>query len=381
MQRVGRSSVAIAIALGIALIASLGAGGGTRALVSSINLSGNDWYSSIADVDGRLILSGRRAGSLVVSGSVLYSKSPARCHAAIVEPATLKLTHRTAGDCENPALYGRRVLPVNQERGPGVVTTVRIAHVVPGSPGFELGPVVMTYSTYSDTAAEWTYGDGSLWLYDVATTHGSELLRISDTTGRVLQRIAMPSLSRPIIAADADGLWMVPGVTSGWTGHPALGLYHVGVSARAPTLAFTSKANAEWMVASGHSVWIDFNHYPKQSTLWRFTGLDATPAFHTSAISLLNQTMANGSSAIAGNEADGLWTISPISSPPGGEAIRFQPDSGRWARIASVGVSGRWQAATLNGALFVLNPPATLLPAGRAVGFSALYRVTPPASG
>jgi hypothetical protein len=62
----------------------------------------------------------------------------------------------------------------------------------------------------SDTNAEWMCGDGYLWIYEPSTTQGSELLQISPTSGAVLDAIAMPMISRLLMAANADGLCSSP---------------------------------------------------------------------------------------------------------------------------------------------------------------------------
>ncbi len=127
---------------------------------------------------------------------------------------------------------------------------VRIAHVDPAARDrYTLGPIVMTYPQCSDCQAQWIYGDGSLWLYDTYTgslssPHG-ELLRISDATGKVAQRWAIPQNPRELLAVDADGLWFAPSVEGGEPRHtPASqmvryeSLYRVRPGAQAPVPVF-----------------------------------------------------------------------------------------------------------------------------------------------
>jgi hypothetical protein len=91
----------------------------------------------------------------------------------------------------------------------------------------------MTYPQCSDCDAQWIYGDGSLWLYD--TYNGS--------------------LSRP---------------------HGEL--LRVTPCARAPVPVFKiPSGRALWLVAAGHTVWLEADGERSRSTLWRLQGPDATP--------------------------------------------------------------------------------------------------------
>jgi len=89
----------------------------------------------------------------------------------------------------------------------------------------------------------------------------------------VLQRLAMPDVPRPILAADDDGLWMAPAVNSG--GHT---VYHVelGASAAVPVFSLPGLQYAAWVVAAGHDVWLDVGSGSTTETLWRLVGASAT---------------------------------------------------------------------------------------------------------
>ena len=352
--------------------------------VRSLDLSHSAGYESLALVGGRLILSGGPYGSLFPSASIAASPhSPVapRCWSAVVNPATLKLSRLRTGDCEDPALYGVRVLPVNfVDNGRPHTSTVRIARVTPY--GYTVGPVVVRYSEASDTNAEWTYGDGYLWIYEPASTRGSELLQVSATSGAVVDTIPMPMISRPLLAADADGLWLAPAVESGWSGHPARALYLVAPGARRPRIAAHQVTLARWLVAEGHSVWADVTHYPKPSTLWRFDGPTARPVFHRSLGAALDYgEFGYGEPGYAGG-ASGLWAVVPRS---GQQVIRIDPNRGQTTRITTIHPQPSYQTGELQpplvafrGAAYFLDPPAQ---AGtypyRRGGFSALYQVTP----
>jgi hypothetical protein len=114
------------------------------ARVARLDLSKSDKYSGITVVDDRILL----------YGSTSQSNDPEvanTCYSARVDPSSLRLGDERSGSCADPSLEGRQVLPVFATDkdlpacscGPSGV--VRIAHVVPHSPGYTLGPVVMTF--------------------------------------------------------------------------------------------------------------------------------------------------------------------------------------------------------------------------------------------
>jgi hypothetical protein len=96
----------------------------------------------------------------------------------------------------------------------------------------------MRFNDLSDTRPVWTYGPGTLWIYDVAAVDSAgrraraELIEISTRTGKVVRTVRMPSLVRPLLAADADGLWIAASPGTG-AGTPAP-IYHLAAGAAAP---------------------------------------------------------------------------------------------------------------------------------------------------
>lgn len=206
-------------------------------------------------VEGDRIFVGANAGST--------------CRLAVLSAATLRLLTDAAISCDDPRLDGEPVMPVEATSPRSQTGTVRIA-VRTGATGVvSLGPVVMHYPNISDGRPEWVYGGGSLWLYDVGTPSApgtaaipATALRISTRTGTVLQRVAMPVLSRVVLAADDDGLWFGPSSETGWLPHraPAL-VYFVPLGASHPTVlrqAPTAGAHLDWIVASGHTTWVSW---------------------------------------------------------------------------------------------------------------------------
>ncbi|MGD1051212.1 MAG: hypothetical protein ABR947_09095 [Solirubrobacteraceae bacterium] len=391
-------AIAVAAAFAISNAAAAGAPShATTAMVAELNLSRGDLYDAISVVDGRLLLSGGHGDgdSLLPSGAGAASphSPPGRCETALVDPATLTLSDEQHGGCEDPRLYGLDVLPINFiDNGTTNGSSVRIAHATPGG-GYRIGPVVMTYSEYSDTDAEWVYGDGDLWIYDCLTTRGSVLLRVSQRTGAVLQLIHMPDVDRPLLDADGDGLWLAPAVNSGFEPPSANGVYRVAPGMSRPVLVtqLNPEDDVAWIVASGHSVWLDVNHAGRTETLMRFNGENRTAVLDVSARprSNFDVDFGSGQPSYAGDATDGLWTVGvQLPDYPQQRVARIDPTTGRSVTVATIAPPDGYQmeyrsppVVLMDGSLFFLDPPELYYPgggAGQAVsGPSVLYRVTP----
>jgi hypothetical protein len=315
-------------------------------VVATLALPRADRFDAIATVGGRVILSGGPQGSLAISASDALGAVDCDS-AAVVAAATPALTDALTGHCDDPALYGRRTLVINSFiNGNADGGNVRIARATPA--GTALGPIVMTYTELSDTDAEWVYGDGSLWLYDCLTSDGSELLRISPATGAVLQTIPMPDIDRPLIAADADGFWLAPAGNSG--GH---GVYHVAPGMTRARLVGGTGHGALWLVAAGHSVWVDVNNHPRPATLLRFAGDRLVATAHSKPSLSIGEFGYGEPKFVAG--AGAIWTVQ------GQEVLRIDPATGRVAPYARLpGAYGQPTPVALGGWMFVLESPTRL---------------------
>jgi hypothetical protein len=382
--------VASAIGYGVSPTVSDATGVGR---VTMLNLTKSDRYESISVVGSKIVLYGPASLSLTASAAT------STCSSAVVDPSMLALSDVRSGSCANPAVFDRSVVPaISLDKklpfaGGGKTEIVRIAHVTSRSPGYALGPIVMTFAelAYEQTEPSWIYGGGDLWLYD--WTNHFDLLRISATTGAVLQRLSVPKIQSPLLAFNDEGLWIAPrGESSG-------PLYRLTPGATEMSAAFKLGANgfAWWLVASGDSVWIDVQQrgVPKSPTVWELRGPDAVPVWHESASPEFRLVAEQGPlfspSMVVGDGSDGLWTV--LVSPSGlkQQVIRADPRTGKLTVVATLspgyspGASGglapalaTWQAATFDGSLFLLDPPALVRPTAEQVGgFSALYRVTP----
>ena len=132
--------------------------------------------------------------------------------------STLALSDIVEPFCDSPLLSGHSVVAV-QQGSRSMLTSVRIAHLSPTGQ-VEVGPVVVTYEEASDTHLESVYAAGSLWLYAPDTPGGGgRALRISETTGQVLQDTPVsPAMDRPVIGANENGLYLAPNPETGFLG-------------------------------------------------------------------------------------------------------------------------------------------------------------------
>ena len=340
-----------------------------------LSLARGSWFDQVATTDSGIRVSGEvesnpRAGSTCVS--------------AVVTSDPLRLGPTDQGSCGNPVLSGQTVDTVNSLLPHSYTATLAIDHIDPQTGHVVVGPVVMTYAYVSDTRPVVADADGSLWIYDVATTAGPEVIQASASTGVVEDTVPVPGLYRPLLAADDDGLWIGEsdqgGECSG-CGPPSL-LYHVSSGATSATVAVADSTSvACWMVADGHHLWVGVgaDQACVVQSIRRFDGPSAQPVFDVSAgpFDQFN---------VVGGEANGLWTVlpyPPTSRLPTGPyrlaILRIDPDTGRES-VAKVlppmalpvyywNTSQLW--TFLDGAVYLLEPPIQ----PNHLGFGTLVRV------
>jgi hypothetical protein len=275
------------------------------------------------------------SGPLSLNGAVASTDPNAPCIRTPLDLGTLTLGAVTTGACGDPALSGERVAidVINPDGGSLAFTTsiaVTVTDPKTGTP--KTGPVIMRISEASDTNPVEAFGGGSLWIYDVDTSNGPEAIQVSATSGQVQDVVRTPELYRPIMVANADGLWLGNSIE----GSPVAGtLFHVAPGSHMVTTVVPSPNDAvDWMVADSGHVWAAIR--PNSSTLltlWRFDGPKATVAFRTPEPSL-----EAGTNFVVGDQQDGLWLTAP--DPPFGDTpsptdnqhldvVRLDPNTGK----------------------------------------------------
>ena len=331
------------------------------------------------------------------------------CAAASVDPLTLHVISVARGNCGDPALFGEHVMAIvyasSLRNHPGWGTNalvMRIATVDRAArAGYRLGPIIVTYPDGSDSRAETIQGDGSLWVYASTTGPRSklgELLRISETTGRVVERWMMPPIARALLATDANGLWLAPSNDAGFPTDASSSqkvavesLYRVAPGMRSPERVFdVGQDGARWIVASDHSVWLDVGRPLGTRALWRFAGATATPTIRAAAtLGPIRQCgdLGAGYVTVLGG-SNGIYCVG--NPRPDRQGVYWLGSAGgRSAVLASVPTSSKYEfmdnAVTYQGAYYFIDPPTPVFDilyggaASQIVGDkpAILYRVAP----
>jgi hypothetical protein len=329
------------------------------------------------------------SGQLLVTGTVTSSQD-APCVRAPVDPTALTLGAPTTGSCDDPASFGDHVsFVVNNPDGGSTAFTSSIVIVTtdPRTGRLTTGPTVMRFSEVSDTQPVAAYGGGWLWVYDVDTSNGPEVLQVSATSGQLENVVRTPELYRPVLAANSDGLWLgnsIEGVQL------AGAVYHVAPGSHVVTTALSSSADGkvvDWIVADNGHVWAGIR--PAGSSLlnlWRFDGPTAKVA-----LDLPEPSVEVGPNFVVGDEQGGLWLTTP--DPPFGatesptdnqhlDVVRLDPNSGKPTveaqlppldPVAAESGTTPETAALFSGHYFLVQSPLV----GGYSGLAQLLRVTP----
>lgn len=287
------------------------------------------------------------------------------CAAAPIAPESLAVGTLNVGNCGDPLLFGQTVEAVTNQTPPSNNVTVSVNVVDPTTGKLADGPVVMTYEYSSDTHLVTAYGPQSLWIYDVATTHGAELLQVSTQSGAVVDVVPMPKLYRPLIAADDGGVWVANSIE----GSPGPALSYVASGASVPTTVVADTGLPIcWLTADGTSAWVGAGEG------WN-CGNQMVEKYVDGARGPVYSTPSGGFTPfwVVGDAADGLWAMQwsqPIS--PGASSsqqiISINPDTGTETVVATtppvvypngVPTNGlvQGQGVFFDGALYLLEPP------------------------
>jgi hypothetical protein len=361
----------------VSLCVLVGAAGASSSY-TSVTVPVNLGFDAITSSSSGLLLSGT---------TTLDGDQGVSCLMASANPRSLGLSGLVEPFCDSPVLSGHSVVAVQQEART-MVASVRIARLS-ASGRVELGPVVVRYTQLSDTHLESVYADGSLWLYAPIVPGGGRALRISAATGEVLQDTpVLPAMDRPIIAANADGLYLAPSPETGFLGRGPQPnengiIYHVGIDASGVQIFDASSSRVfqgyvEWMTGDGTSLWADICHRPvadPRCMITRFNGSSPHPVFETSDRDLT-------AFWVIGSVAQGFYSVALKAgrTSSSGDVIGIDPATGSVKVIASLPLPDYWQGYWYDGAtetalsgraLYVLSPPGSQTP-------GVLYRVPIP---
>lgn len=297
------------------------------ALIATLWLPAGGTFSSVQPAGSALLLTG-------------FAETGPACIWSTVDPSRMRLLRTHRGPCDR----------VPGRLHPSVVYD-------PKSPWQEVvlsnGRVVFRYQDASDTRPQWTYGPGALWIYDVWTRTGAQAVRVSLANGRIVQRVHMPKMFRPVLAADLDGLWLAAASNGGLGPGGPQPLLHVSPGGRSATVVHRGGRAALWLVAHGHTVVMEQIAGRAVLSLWR---VDGTRVQQLAKPSFL---------AVAAAWGDGsVWAVAANRQCTRNEVLRVDPASGSATHVASVtAASCDWLGSEANGiafadgALFFLDPP------------------------
>jgi len=303
-------------------------------------------------------------GHLQVSGSI---DSGARCAAATLDATTLTITRIVEEACGDPALSGEQVGPSQFATSTGE-GALRIARSDPLTGAVTYGPVLFSYEETSGTHPEVAYdGNGSMWVYEPDSTTGPVAVRVSATTGTVLQTARFSMLGRSLIVADRDGLFLAPAVNSlgKWNGI----VYEVPVGSTSDKVvdpAPNYEGYVPWLTASDETVWVaacDRGPSEEQPcTVSRFSGAGFTRTLER-PLSSPGPVLFDGEQLV-GSPTEGYFGTTMSSATPSSTSaivVRVDPATGSISTIGALTQNGfgdgviAGDGAVFDGALYVLN--------------------------
>jgi hypothetical protein len=153
---------------------------------------------------------------------------------------------------------------------------MRLVHAsnVPGV--LDVSPVLMEFGNYSGGARPSIIITGhSVWMYDYVTEHGPEVIRVSTSTGRIIQRTVMPAISRPACTVNQYGFWMAQDPDSFFSKRTRLGVWYAPIGAGRGVLVRTTAKPVVAIGTAGKTVDVQAENPPHgrsapRQYLWRF---------------------------------------------------------------------------------------------------------------
>ena len=321
-------------------------GGGTLSARSSGSASARFLASALlppyayqlAVQDGRIAVTGTQAEA-------------GGCATRLLDPKTLRvdsIIRRCSTSPTTPPSAPKLVI-VFRTSGTAirVATTSAVTHKV------TIGPTLLTLPEWNWAHSGVALGDGELWIYGLGgQMHGSTLLEISASNGRLVHRFAVSAGPNPFMAVDADGFWITESAWGGGSCATACTLWHVAPGSARLVAVRTLGIRTQWLMASGHSIDADvLNSVPGgfRQTIWRLDGSQANIA-HITPATLLPSTDFSFLTGyvVVGNTTLGYFTITQLGggTTPAGvgvcdtaapvRVVQIDPLTGRQSYVATL---------------------------------------------
>ncbi|MGH9006834.1 MAG: hypothetical protein ACRDV6_03815 [Acidimicrobiales bacterium] len=322
---------------------------------------------NLASVGGRVQLEGTVATK--------FADQEGSCVVVPVAPGRLHVGAPVATACDTEDTTGQTVGLTTTYVDNNNLGEISATRTDPATGQVTVGPVLLAFQEGSGCGPVSASGAGWLWVYEGCAVAGPVVLRLSATTGQLLDTVDLSiNFSVPVMAADADGLWFGPSVTSGWNGAPPAALYRLAPGASTPVaMDKMPERPLCWAVAEGSTVWAGIAAPSCGSAVTvRYNGLDPRPAFTTPA-RFTTLDVVGGSA--------GLWTVVSNRGVDATQSIvvRIDPTSGRETVVArssaltlEFGELRSGEVALSRGSLYVLS-----LPYSTSGGLGRLFRITP----
>jgi hypothetical protein len=308
----------------------------------------------IPTTPGTTLLAHGRSVWLVDGGG----ESSPPCTYRSVNASTLAASGATTLPCDDPMFSGSSIAFTVVGAG-NFVQDLRVAHRDPATGKIALGPVLTQFEWDSGSHPVVTYGPGVMWLYELEATHGPTVWRISDATGDVLQEARVTGLIRPLLVADADGLYLLGAGSFG--ANDGRLIFHVGIGSTHAMDVFsvstheTGYSTTAWAVASGDRLWADICRQDSGSTcaIWGFGGPSLRPLFHIGDHGRGGQQAALGPGGIyvldrdLPSEGTGMWDVT-----------RVDPNDGAMTTVATFGLSATFDDEVYSPGINVIDGDA-----------------------
>ena len=338
--------------------------------VTAVHFSGSFLPQQVVAVDG----------GVWALGSV-GSNSSGRCELDHIGGAGARLAQRfiPIPSCAVDVTAGNGMIYLLAQQGV-TASNIRQMHVESFDPRTNvatvMAPVVMGIVGSAIAHTDFTYGEGSLWLYGEDQAQGGPtVVRISPLTGQPTASVtSVPAIGGlyPSVVADAGGAWFAGGPA----GSPDLVELPTGSSATRTTYSGPTNSAIIWLSAVHGEVWAeiaDYGNGPRPSDVDHLEAFEATGS-HTAG-----PDQQAGLFPLVSTSDGRLWTLSFPRQCTAGDAEleRVDPAIAAVSGVARLAVT---PAVCDDGADSESSTVAlgrnvfALIPAG-VLGESILYRV------